>query len=139
MDIDRSAWSGEGDLTAVLLEALCHFEQVAVVKVLDAPTSRAEAGFNFIGNDVFVGFRRQRGVGIRRYFGLVPLPVIVYRKSLTLDGLATALREVAGVGEPDYADAEMLQYLRTERVIPPYQKRGQKVVEVVRVFEATAL
>jgi len=107
--------------------------------VLDAPTSRAEAGFNFIGNDVFVGFRRQRGVGIRRYFGLVPLPVIVYRKSLTLDGLATALREVAGVGEPDYADAEMLQYLRTERVIPPYQKRGQKVVEVVRVFEATAL
>jgi hypothetical protein len=30
----------------------------------------------------------------------------------------------------------MLQYLKTERVIPPYQTRGYKLVELVRVYEA---
>jgi hypothetical protein len=30
----------------------------------------------------------------------------------------------------------MLQYLRTERVIPPYQTRGIKLVELVRIYEA---
>ena len=29
----------------------------------------------------------------------------------------------------------MLQYLRTERVIPPYQTRGYKLVELVRIYE----
>jgi hypothetical protein len=29
----------------------------------------------------------------------------------------------------------MLQYLRTERVVPPYQTRGYKIVELVRVYE----
>ena len=29
----------------------------------------------------------------------------------------------------------MLQYLRTERIIPPYQTRGYKLVELVRIYE----
>jgi hypothetical protein len=29
----------------------------------------------------------------------------------------------------------MLQYLRTERVVPPYQTRGYKLVELVRIYE----
>jgi len=29
----------------------------------------------------------------------------------------------------------MLQYLRTERIVPPYQTRGYKLVELVRVYE----
>jgi hypothetical protein len=40
------------------------------------------------------------------------------------------------VGSPDYADEGMLQYLRTERIVPPYQTRGYKLVELVRVYEA---
>jgi len=32
----------------------------------------------------------------------------------------------------------MLQYLRTQRIIPPYQTRGYKVIEMVRVYEASA-
>jgi hypothetical protein len=30
----------------------------------------------------------------------------------------------------------MIQYLRTERIIPPYQTRGYKLVELVRIYEA---
>jgi hypothetical protein len=30
----------------------------------------------------------------------------------------------------------MLQYLRTERIVPPYQTRGYKLVELVRIYEA---
>jgi hypothetical protein len=29
----------------------------------------------------------------------------------------------------------MLQYLRSERIIPPYQTRGYKLVELVRIYE----
>jgi hypothetical protein len=28
----------------------------------------------------------------------------------------------------------MLQYLRVERVIPPYQTRGIKIIEMVRIY-----
>ena len=42
------------------------------------------------------------------------------------------------VGAPDYSDQAMLQYLRTERIIPPYQTRGYKIVELVRIYEAGA-
>ena len=40
-----------------------------------------------------------------------------------------------GIGEPDYADDGLLQYLRTERIIPPYQTRGYKLVEMIRMYE----
>jgi hypothetical protein len=30
----------------------------------------------------------------------------------------------------------MIQYLRTERVIPPYQTRGYKLIELVRIYRA---
>ena len=32
----------------------------------------------------------------------------------------------------------MLQYLRAERIIPPYQTRGYKLVEIVRIYEVPA-
>jgi hypothetical protein len=32
----------------------------------------------------------------------------------------------------------MLQYLRTERIVPPYQTRGYKLVELVRIYEVDA-
>ena len=54
---------------------------------------------------------------------------------MTLQGLEAALTAVEGVGAPDYGDDGMLQYLRAERIIPPYQTRGYKLVEMVRLYE----
>ena len=31
----------------------------------------------------------------------------------------------------------MLQYMRSERIVPPYQTRGYKLVELVRIYEAS--
>jgi len=57
---------------------------------------------------------------------------------MTIRDLETALASIAGVGAPDYGDESMLQYLRSERIVPPYQTRGYKLVELVRVYEAGA-
>jgi hypothetical protein len=45
------------------------------------------------------------------------------------------LTAVGEIGAPDYSDEGMMQYLRTERIIPPYQTRGYKLVELVRIYE----
>ena len=57
---------------------------------------------------------------------------------MTVADLAQALTAAADVGAPDYFDEGMLQYLRSERIIPPYQTRGYKLVELVRIYEAGA-
>jgi hypothetical protein len=57
-------------------------------------------------------------------------------KQMTLGELAARLGLNDGVGEPDYSDDGLLQYLRTERIAAPHQTRGYKVVEMVRVYEA---
>ena len=54
---------------------------------------------------------------------------------MNLPGLEAALAVMPDVGPPDYTDDGMLQYLRTERVIPPYQTKGYKLVELVRIYE----
>jgi len=54
---------------------------------------------------------------------------------MDLGGLAARLGQADGVGEPDYSDDGMLQYLRTERIVAPYQTKGYKVVEMVRLYE----
>ncbi len=136
MHIERDAWSGEGDLTTALIDALGGIEQVAVVRVQDAPASRADTGYNFICNDVFVGFRRRRIVSVRRILGILPVPVIAVRSSLTLGALERRLAVDDRIGEPAYSDEEMVQYLRVERVRAAYQARGTKLVEVVRMYEA---
>jgi hypothetical protein len=138
MDIDRGAWSGDGDFTTVLMDALQRIEQVAVVRVQDAPASRAEVGYSFICNDVFVGFRRQRALSVRRVLGVLPVPVVVHRPSLTLAGLERRLSADGTIGAADYRDDGMIQYLRAERVRAAYQARAQKLVEVVRIYEAHA-
>ena len=71
-----------------------------------------------------------------RRFGVIPRSVVVTEKRMTLSQLESALASIDGVGEPDYSDEGMLQYLRTERIIPPYQTRGVKLVELVRIYEA---
>ncbi len=135
VQIDRERWSGEGELTARLLEWLAALEQVHFVRVEDAPAGSAGAGFNFICNEIYVAFRVQRTVEVRKAFGMVPLPTVGRRKGLTLAALERLLAAVEGIGAPDYADAGMLQYLRSERIVPTYQTRGPKLVEMVRIYE----
>ena len=138
MQIDASNWSGEGAFTQQLLERLQQIEGIASVRVEDAPASRNEADYNFISNEVFVGFatlvRRER---IRR-FGFLPTSRTVADKTMTISGLEAALATIPDIGAPDYSDEGMLQYLRTERIVPPYKTRGYKLVELVRVYEVGA-
>ena len=136
MDIDASKWSGEGEFTARLVEHLRTLPDIVLVRVEDAPASRTEADYNFISNEVFVVF----GAAVRqervRRFGLFPGVRTTAIPAMTIAGLERALAHIPDVGEPDYFDDGMLQYLRTQRIIPPYQTRGYKLVELVRLYEA---
>jgi hypothetical protein len=135
MQVDTSGWSGDGEFTRVLIEALQQLDDVVLVRVEDAPSSRAESDYHFIANEIYVGFRTEiRREGARRVlFWSTTRRVEV--PALTLAGLEDRLSALEGIGAPDYSDAGMLQYLRTERIIPPYQTRGYKLVELVRLYE----
>lgn len=117
MDVDVTAWSGEGAFTQVLIDALKRLEGIALLKVEDAPASRSDASFSFISNEMFVAFGRKD-------------------RHASLAALQAYFEEIDGIGPPDYADEGMLQYLRTERIVAPYQTRGYKLIELVRVYEA---
>lgn len=136
MTIDTSKWSGEGEFTQLLLDHLQQVPAVASVRVEDAPATRSEADYNFISNELFIdfvsGIREER----TRKWGLVPVRHITKIQAMTIAQLESVLASDAAIGPPDYADAHMLQYLRTERIIPPYQTRGYKLVELVRIYES---
>jgi hypothetical protein len=138
MDIDTSKWSGEGSFTQLLIDRLTTLDGLTLVRVEDAPASRSEADYNFISNEVFVAF--EMGVRIERVrrLGLFPGARTVRYPKLDVAGLETRLVAEPGIGAPDYSDEGMLQYLRTERIIPPYQTRGYKLVELVRLYDASA-
>jgi hypothetical protein len=51
-------------------------------------------------------------------------------------GVESLLAAAEGIGPPDYLDDGMIQYLRAERIVAPYQTRGVKVVEMVRLYPA---
>jgi hypothetical protein len=136
MTLDSSGWSGEGSFTQVLIDCLSQIETVDFVRVEDAPASRSEADYNFISNEVFVRFStRDREERIMR-FGFVPARRVVQEKTMTVSGLEQALAASDGVGPADYSDDGMIQYLRTERIVPPYQTKGYKLVELVRIYES---
>ena len=130
-----SGWSGEGAFTQTLIDALKQFEDIHLIRVEDAPASRADAGYNFISNEVYLAFRFRERVEPVRRLGLVPGHRRLREKGLTLAGVGAALGTVTDVGPPDYQDEGLLQYMRTQRIIPPYQTRGYKVIEMVRVYE----
>ncbi|HEY7290428.1 MAG TPA: hypothetical protein VH583_11400 [Vicinamibacterales bacterium] len=135
-EIDSSNWSGEGQFTLHLLDRLRGIVGIRSLRVEDAPATRSEADYQFMSNEIFVDFATLEQREPFRRFGFLPATRAVVRKSLTLTGLETALAAMPDIGEPDYADEGMLQYLRTERVVPPYQTRGYKLVELVRIYEA---
>jgi hypothetical protein len=134
-DVDTSAWSGEGSFTQLLIDRLRQVDAIRFVRVEDAPASRSEADYNFISNELFVDFattdRRERTTR----FGFLPSVRTVTEKAMTIQGLEEALTAIPDVGAPDYSDQGMLQYLRAERIVPPYQTRGYKLVELVRIYE----
>jgi hypothetical protein len=135
LETDTSNWSGEGVFTQLLIERLREIDAVRFVKIEDAPATRSEADYNFISNELFVRFATvDRQEPVKR-FGILPSSRTVTGPVMTLTDLATALTSMADVGEPDYGDGGMLQYLRAERIVPAYQTRGYKLVELVRIYE----
>ena len=135
MHTDTSKWSGEGTFTQTLIDALREMDDIEYVRVEDAPATRSEADYNFISNEIYVGFacdERKRPV---RRFGVLPGTEIVLEKRLSLAGLETRLAARADIGTADYSDGGLIQFLRTERIVQPYQTRGYKLVELVRVYE----
>jgi hypothetical protein len=135
MQIDTTRWSGEGEFTAVLLEQLKQIAEIALIRVEDAPATRSEADYNFISNEVFVGFNTlDRREPVRR-FGVIPGTRTITERAMTVSGLGAALALVPVIGAADYSDDTMLQYLRAERIVPPYQTKGYKLVELVRIYE----
>jgi hypothetical protein len=137
--IDTSKWSGEGAFTQLLIDRLHELEPVELVRVEDAPATRSEADYNFISNEVFVAFATRDRHERTKRFGLIPQSRTVSEKVWSVTELERALAAMSDVGAPDYADETMLQYLRTERVVPPYQTRGYKLVELVRIYEVGSL
>jgi len=136
MEVDTSKWSGEGAFTQALVERLKKIDGLALVRVEDAPASRSEADYNFMSNEIFLVFETGTREEPTRRFGLFPGTRSITYKKMSLAGLESALAAAADIGAPDYSDEGMLQYLRTERIVPPYQTKGYKLVELVRVYEA---
>jgi hypothetical protein len=136
LKLDASNWSGEGSFTHLLIDHLCRLDTIGFVRVEDAPATRSDADYNFISNEVFVAFATTSRQDRIKRFGFIPASRTVLEKSMTMEGLEQALTATQEIGAPDYADGGMLQFLRTERIVPPYQTRGYKIVELVRIYEA---
>ena len=133
MTIETANWTGEGTFTPGLLEALKVIEAIEFLRVEDAPASRADAGYALISNEIYVRFRTKRRVVSSRLGGLLKARADV--PVMTLGQLGERLGAADGIGAPDYQDEGMLQFLRTEILVAPYQTKGVKVVELVRVYE----
>jgi len=135
-EIDTTAWTGEGDFTQLLAERLSAIDGVRFVKVENAPATRSDADYNFISNECFVAFATVQKRESFKRLGIVPASRSVAVPAMTLADLEAVLTAIPDVGAPDYSDQAMLQYLRSERVVPAYQTRGYKIVELVRIYEA---
>ncbi len=136
MQVESAGWSGEGAFTQQVLDRLRAVEEVAVLKVEDAPSTRSEADYNFVANEIFVTFATVQRDEPAKLLGTFRTTRRVSAKAMTFDGLVKLLEETEGIGPADYADEGMIQYLRTERVIPPYQTRGYKLIELLRIYES---
>jgi hypothetical protein len=136
MYVDSAGWSGDGAFTQNVIELLRSIERIAAMKIEDAPSTRSEADYNFIANEIFLTFATAERKEPVRHFGIVPGTKRVLEKTMTFEELTALLERAEGIGPADYADEGMIQYLRTERIIPPYQTRGYKLVELLRIYES---
>lgn len=138
MDIDTSRWSGEGTFTAMVIEQLKRLEAIAFLRVEDSPSGHIEANYSFISNEIYVQFHMKPVRQPGRWLGIVPIARSVPTPVMTLEDLEAQLATMEEVGAPDYADEAMLQYLKAERITPPYQTRGYKMVELLRIYRLTS-
>jgi hypothetical protein len=138
VSVDTSKWSGEGTFTQVVIDRLTQIPEITAIRVEDAPASRSEADYNFVSNEIYVTFSMTARVESIRRWGFVPGTRTIHERSMTMPRLEATLTAAEEVGPPDYSDEAMLQYLRTERIVPPYQTRGFKLVELVRIYEVRA-
>lgn len=138
MTVDGQQWSGEGTFTATLLERLKSCTTIEFIRVEDAPATHTEAHYNFISNEVYVRFRTDSASEPGRWLGVVPIRRNVQKPAMTLAELEAHLTALDDIGAPDYSDDAMLQYLKTERIVPQYQTRGYKIVELVRIYRLVA-
>jgi hypothetical protein len=134
-ELDTAAWTGEGTFTQVVIDRLRDVEGIRLVRVENAPATRSDADYNFISNEIYVAFATVDREERFKRFGVLPATRTVSAKSMTLSDLEAALTGMAEIGAPDYGDEGMLQYLRSERIVPPYQTKGYKLVELVRIYE----
>lgn len=135
MQVEREGWSGDGDFTIQLLGWLERVEEIARLRVEDAPASRSAAGYVLVENEIFVTFATESRRVPARWLGILPRTRTIETPRLTLSDLEALVAADAEIGPPDYADEAMLQYMRTERIVAPYQTRGYKLVELVRLYE----
>ena len=133
--LDREKWSGEGDFTQTLVDWFLQYETVALLRVEDAASTRADVDYNLISNEIFLQFCTRERVERDRLWGILPRARTVTDKLMTLEQLESVLGSDENIGVPDYADEGMIQFLHTERVIPPYQTKGYKLIELVRIYE----
>ena len=122
--------------TQVLIDVLRGVAGITAVRVEDAPATRLEADYNFIANEIFVTFASAERTEPIRRLGILPGTRRVKEKAMTLEELGKVLEGAEGIGPADFSDEGMIQYLRTERIIPPYQTRGYKLVELLRIYES---
>ena len=134
--VDSGGWSGDGAFTQNVLELLRTIDRISAMKVEDAPSTRSEADYNFIANEIFITFATEERKAPVKRFGFLPGTRRVTEKAMTFDELTRLLEGAEGIGPADYADDGMIQYLRAERIIPAYQTRGYKLVELVRIYES---
>jgi hypothetical protein len=133
-EVDTSKWSGDGDFTKVLADVIGALPEVSLVRVEDSPASRNDTGFAFLSNEIYVGFAARPESVRGRWLGVIPVTRRRDVPALDLAGLAKRLEATEDTGAPDYQDETMLQYLRADRVAAPWQTKGIKVVEMVRVY-----
>lgn len=129
-EIVRDGWSGDGDFTQYLVDVLRNWAPIASIRIEDAPTGREGEGFNFLSNDVFVTFTLRPVAQPAYAFWRRQ----VLEATATTDDLVAHLTGIETIGEPAYFDRGMLQYLHTQRIVGPYQTRGVKLVELVRIY-----
>jgi len=134
VNLDTTRWSGDGDFTQSLIDCLSGVDRIGSLRVENAPSTRTEVEYNFIANEIYVRFNTRSRVEEGRRFGLIPVTRTVEEPAMSLGDLEASLSGLTSIGPPDYSDEDMLQYLRTERIVPPYQTRGYKLVELVRIY-----
>ncbi len=134
MDLDVSGWSGEGEFTQLIIERLRAESRIALLRVEDAPATREDAGYLFLSNELFVRPRLEPRREPVRHFGLFPGSRRVDVPALGLADIEAVLSADSAIGAPDFSDQGLIQYLRTQRIVPPYQSRGYKLVELIRIY-----